>query len=308
MNFQIMKNRYTFFYVSGLLIVLSVLLLAVKGLNYGIDFKGGSIIHVRFNDESSENKIRDHFKQIEKNRGLYFTSDQIVVQSVAGGQGREFIIQYPAAPVDSAKTAEVHDQILGDLKAAAPFSDEALEVSNVGPTIGEEMKKQGIWAALLSVIGILLYLAYRFEFQSAVGAITAIVHDLLITLGFLAVIGIEFDVTVLAAVLTLLGYSVNDSIVVLDRIRENRKISKETSFAAIIDASINQTLGRTINTSVTTLLALFSLLLIGGVSIKGFAIALTFGCIVGTYSSIFIASPVLLEMTGDKIGRGANSK
>lgn len=303
MNIQFMKNRYTFFGISIALIVVSILLLAVKGLNYGIDFKGGSILHVRFDAESSESKIRENFKQIEKNRSLYFTSEQLIIQSVGGGQGREFIIQYPAAPIDSQKNSEIHDQILADLKSISPFSDEALEVSNVGPTIGDEMKKQGIQAAILAVIGILLYLAYRFEFQSASGAIVAIVHDLVITLGVLALIGIEFDVTVLAAILTLLGYSVNDSIVVLDRIRENRKISKESSFSQLIDMSINQTLGRTLNTSLTTLLALFALLLLGGISIKGFALTLTIGVCIGTYSSIFIASPVLLEMTGDKLGK-----
>jgi len=292
-----MKHKSTFFYISGLLVILGILLLFVKGLNYGIDFKGGSIIQVRFDAESNENKIRDFFKQMEKSIGLYFTSEQIIVQSVAGGQGREFIIQYPAAPVDSAKNSEVHDQILKSLKEMAPFSDEALQVSNVGPTIGDEMKKQGIWAALLSVVGILLYLAYRFEFQSATGTIVAAVHDLFITLGFLSIIGIEFDVTVLAAILTLLGYSVNDSIVVLDRIRENRKISKETNLASIVDLSINQTFGRTINTSVTTLLALIAILVLGGASIKGFAMTLTFGIIVGTYSSIFIASPVMCELS-----------
>ena len=303
MTFQFMKNRYTFFGISITLIVISILLLFVKGLNYGIDFKGGSILHVRFVDESSESKIREHFQQIETDRKLYFTSDQIVVQSVGGGQGREFIIQYPAAPLDTAQNAEIHDHILSDLKRLAPFSDEALEVSNVGPTIGDELKKQGVQAAVLAVVGILLYLAYRFEFQSATGAVVALVHDLIIVLGAISLIGLEFDVTVLAAVLTLLGYSVNDSIVVLDRIRENRKVTKESSFAAVIDASINQTLGRTLNTSITTLLALFALLALGGISIKGFAMTLTIGCIIGTYSSIFIASPVLFEMTGDKIGR-----
>lgn len=303
MTFQFMKNRYTFFGISITLIVISILLLFVKGLNYGIDFKGGSILHVRFVDESSESKIREHFQQIEADRKLYFTSDQIVVQSVGGGQGREFIIQYPAAPLDTAQNAEIHDHILSDLKRLAPFSDEALEVSNVGPTIGDELKKQGVQAAVLAVVGILLYLAYRFEFQSATGAVVALVHDLIIVLGAISLIGLEFDVTVLAAVLTLLGYSVNDSIVVLDRIRENRKVTKESSFANVIDASINQTLGRTLNTSITTLLALFALLALGGISIKGFAMTLTIGCIIGTYSSIFIASPVLFEMTGDKIGR-----
>jgi preprotein translocase subunit SecF len=298
-----MKHRYTFFGISIALLVAAVLLLAIKGLNYGIDFKGGSIIHVRFHQEMTEGKIRDIFGNIEKTRNLYFSPSQIVIQSVAAGQGKEFIIQYPAAPVDSKENSEVHDKILSDIKAAAPYSDEALEVSNVGPTVGDEMKKQGIQAALLSIVGILLYLAYRFEFQSATGAIAAIVHDLIITLGFLALIGLEFDVTVLAAILTMLGYSVNDSIVILDRIRENRKFAKESKFSALIDESINQTLGRTINTSFTTLLALLALLWLGGISIWGFAMTLTFGVFVGAYSSIFVSSPVLLEMTGEKLGR-----
>jgi preprotein translocase subunit SecF len=298
-----MKHRYTFFAISIALVVISVLLLAIKGLNYGIDFKGGSIIHLRFTQEMNETKIRDIFTNIEKERKLYFTSKQVVIQGVAGGQNKEFIIQYPAAPMDTAKNAEVHDLVLSDLKKAAPYSEEALEVSNVGPTVGEEMKKGGIQAAILCVIGILLYLAYRFEFQSATGSVVAIVHDLIITLGFLALIGVEFDVTVLAAILTMLGYSTNDSIVVLDRVRENRKIMKESSFAKLINESINQTLGRTINTSLTTLFALLALLILGGGSIYGFALTQTFGVIIGTYSSIFIASPVLLEMTGEKIKR-----
>ena len=301
MNFQFMKHRYTFFAISIALVVISVLLLAIKGLNYGIDFKGGSIIHLRFTQEMTETQIRNIFTNIEKERKLYFTSKQVVIQGVAGGQNKEFIIQYPAAPMDTAKNAEVHDLVLSDLKKAAPYSEEALEVSNVGPTVGEEMKKGGIQAAILCVIGILLYLAYRFEFQSATGSVVAIVHDLIITLGFLALVGVEFDVTVLAAILTMLGYSTNDSIVVLDRVRENRKIMKESSFAKLINESINQTLGRTINTSLTTLFALLALLILGGGSIYGFALTQTFGVIIGTYSSIFIASPVLLEMTGEKI-------
>lgn len=292
-----MQNRYTFYGLSISLIIVSLFLLAIKGLNYGIDFKGGSILHVRFVDKSDENKVREVFKQIEKERKLYFTSDQIIVQSVSGGNNREFIIQYPAAPIDTADNAEIHDRILSDLKRLAPFSDDALEASNVGPTMGEEMKKQGIQAALLSVFGILIYLAWRFELQSASGAIIALIHDLVVVLGAVSFLGLEFDITVLAAILTLLGYSVNDSIVILDRIRENRKITKESDFAKVIDSSINQTLGRTINTSITTLLALFALLIIGGASIKGFATTLTIGCIVGTYSSIFIASTVLYEMT-----------
>jgi preprotein translocase subunit SecF len=300
MKFDFMGMRYNFFAISGVLILASILLLVGKGLNYGIDFQGGNIIHVRFDDKQSESKIREVFGAMQ---GLYFTRDQLIIQNVAEGQGKEFIIQYPAPRVDIAEIAEMHGKIMRDLKAAMPFSDESLEVSNVGPTVGAEMKLQGLRAAFLSVIGILLYLAYRFELQSASGAVVGLVHDLLITLGFITAIGVEFDITVLAAVLTMLGYSVNDSIVVLDRIRENRKIMREADFSALINTSINQTIGRTINTSLTTLCSLFALLLLGGISIYGFALTLTFGVLIGTYSSIFIASPVLLEMTGSRLDK-----
>ena len=297
MNFDFMGKRFTFFGISVALILLSLVLLAAKGLNFGIDFKGGNIIHVRFKQELTESGIRDIFGKM---KGLYFQPSQLIIQAISGGQGRDFIIQYPAVAVDNQESTEVHGRILRDLKAAAPYDDEALEVANVGPTVGAEMKKQGVWAAVISVIGVLLYLAWRFEFQSATGAVAALVHDLLITLGFITLLGVEFDITVLAAILTMLGYSANDSIVVLDRVRENRKIMKESSFSALINVSINQTLGRTINTSMTTLFSLLALLLLGGASIYGFALALTFGVIIGTYSSIFISSPVLLEMTGEK--------
>ncbi|RCK78457.1 MAG: Protein-export membrane protein SecF [Candidatus Ozemobacter sibiricus] len=300
MKFDFMGYRHTFLMGSGLLILLSLLLLLGKGLNYGIDFKGGNIIHLRFLEVMDENKIRQVFAQIPN---LYFKPEQVVIQAVATGGGKEFILQYPAPAVDEKETSELHSTIMRQLKEKAPYEDESLAISNVGPTLGEEMKWQGIRAAFFSVVGILLYLAWRFEFYSGTGAVLALVHDLIITLGFISLLNVEFDVSVLAAVLTMLGYSVNDTIVVFDRIRENRRLMREQSFIALINESINSTLGRTINTSLTTLFTLFALLLVGGTSIKGFATTLTFGIAIGTYSSIFVASPILLFLTGERLDR-----
>lgn len=294
MNFNFMGLRFTFYAISGVVLVLCLLLVLTKGFNYGIDFKGGNIIHVRFDKAVTESRIREVFNQMP---GLYFKAESLIIQPVSTGQGKEYIIQYPATTSDSKESTEIHGQILSNLKTAESYNDESLEVANIGPTVGEEMRWQGIRAAILSVIGILLYLAYRFEMQSALGTVIALLHDLVFTLGVVTLLGVEFDVTVLAAILTMLGYSCNDSIVVLDRVRENRKLMRDTSLVDIINASINQTLSRTVNTSLTTLFSLIALLMAGGISIHGFALTLTIGVLVGTYSSIFIAAPVLLELT-----------
>ena len=301
MNFRFMENRYTFYFISGILIIASILLLCIKGLNYGIDFKGGNILHITFDNPTNENQIRDAFKKIGETNTLYFSKDAnaLVVQNVANSKvkDREFIIQYPASTKDSLEASKSHDAIISNLRKILPFSTETLEVSNIGPTIGEEMKKNGIIAAVISCIGILLYLGWRFDFASASGVVLAVIHDLLITLGFIAAMRIEFDTTVLAAVLTLLGYSVNDSIVIFDRIRENIKISKnDVTYGTIVDNSINQSLSRTVNTTITTLLALIALTLYGGNSIYGFSVALTFGCIIGTFSSNCLAAPLVADL------------
>ncbi len=301
MNFRFMDNRYTFYFISGILIVASILLLCIKGLNYGIDFKGGNILHVTFDNPTNETQIKDAFKKIGESNTLYLSdfASGLVVQNVSNSKvkDREFIIQYPASKKDSLEASKSHDVIISSLKKLLPFSTETLEVSNIGPTIGEEMKKNGIIAAVISCIGILLYLGWRFDFASASGVVLAIIHDLIITLGFISAMRIEFDTTVLAAVLTLLGYSVNDSIVIFDRIRENIKISKnDVTYGTIVDNSINQSLSRTVNTTITTLLALIALTLYGGNSIYGFSVALTFGSIMGTFSSNCLAAPLVSDL------------
>lgn len=303
MNFKVMKNRKTYYFFSLALIVASILLFLIKGFNYGIDFKGGNIIRVTFDKETNETEIKAAFTKIkdkinaDSNR-FYFSPDQVVVQAVAEGKQREFIIQYPVANLDTKSTSEIHDTILEELSTLLPYDRSTREISNVGPTLGDEMKKQALQAAFLSVIGILLYLGYRFDFHSASGVIVAVVHDLLIVLGYISLMGIEFDTTVLAAVLTLLGYSVNNSIVIFDRIRENKRISKQTNMLEIIDESVIQSLSRTANTTFTTLLALIALVLYGGSSIHNFSVALTIGCVVGTYSSLVIAAPCIVDIFG----------
>lgn len=308
MNFNIMKNRKTFYSLSLALVIASILLLLIKGFNYGIDFKGGNVIHLTFEEATDEKGIKDAFVSIRdmvnkndpEGKRFYFAPEQIVVQGVANTGSKEFIIQYPAATMDNKSTAEIHDTILEELIKLLPYDKTSRQISNVGPTVGDEMKKQGIQAAILSIIGILLYLAYRFDFHSASGVVIAVVHDLIITLGFISIMNIEFDTTILAAVLTLLGYSVNDSIVIFDRIRENKRISKNTNYGDIVDESITQSISRTLNTTITTLLALVALVLYGGASIHSFSVVLTVGCIVGTYSSITIAAPCVLDIMGDK--------
>ncbi|MBF0547159.1 MAG: protein translocase subunit SecF [Candidatus Riflebacteria bacterium] len=298
MTFDFMGNRYKAFAFSGTLSALSIIIILVFGFNYGIDFRGGNLIQVRFNSPMDEVKIRDAFEKMGK---LYFKPDQLVIQSVAGaGVGKEYIIQYPASPSDDPIYAAQHSEILSKLKEFAPYDDNYIQTSNIGPTVGSEMKRQAIVASILSIIGILLYLAWRFENQSAIGAVLSIVHDLVVVSGFVAALQIEFDVTVLAAILTMLGYSVNDSIVVLDRIRENRRLYKDRGMADLINDSINQTLGRTIRTSVTVLFTLFSLFFFGGTTIHNFSLTLLIGVFFGTYSSIFIASPVLIHMAPPK--------
>lgn len=303
MKLNVINNRKLYYTISIILVACSILLMMSKGFKYGIDFKGGNIIHVTFNDATSETAIKETFAKIQERLLPEYQADlaqKIEVQVQATGDlesKKEFNISYPA--LLNIKPG-LNDRMLSMLKEEMPFDMSTCEVSNVGATVGDEMKKQGLYSAVLSVIGILLYLSFRFDFHSATGVIIAVVHDLFITLGFVCLSGIEFDTTVLAAVLTLLGYSVNDSIVIFDRIRENKRISKATTLSEITDESINQSVTRTINTTVTTLLALVALVALGGASIKGFSVTLLVGCIVGTYSSLTIATPVVIDIKGDE--------
>ena len=278
-----MNKRKPAAFFSATLLIVSIVMLVVRGLNFGIDFTGGTLIEVAYPDAADLGGIRE----VLEDAGY----GDAAVQHF--GTSRDVLIRI--APRADRASAELSEEILGALKHA----DAAVEmrrVEFVGPQVGEELTEQGGLAMLYALIGILIYVALRFEYRFSFGAVAALVHDVLVTLGVFALVQIEFDLTVLAALLAVIGYSLNDTIVVFDRIRENfRKMRKGTP-KQVMNTSINQTLSRTLMTSLTTLLVLFALFFLGGEIIHSFALALIVGVFIGTYSSIFVAGSTALAL------------
>lgn len=266
---------------SILLVLVSIGSLAVNGLKLGLDFTGGSLVEVGYEQPADLNRIR--------------------AQLAASGY-KDAVVQTFGSPTDILiRLGQDHDPKLGDKVVAALQDGEAQELTLrrnefVGSQVGEELREQGGLGMLLALFMIMVYVAFRFQLKFSVGAVVALAHDVLIVLGFFSLLQIEFDLTVLAAVLAVIGYSLNDTIVVADRIRENfRKIRKATP-VEIMNISLSQTLGRTLVTSLTTLLVLIALAFFGGEMIHGFAVALLVGVLIGTYSSIYVAANVLVLM------------
>jgi preprotein translocase subunit SecF len=276
------KRRVAYVF-SLLLILISLGSLATRGLNFGIDFTGGTLIEVAYEKAVELAQVRERL-------GEAGFPD---AQAQHFGAARDVLIR--VAPREGEESAHISERILEALRGGDVQVD-MRRVEFVGPQVGGELTEQGGLAMLYALIGILIYVALRFEWRFALGSVAALVHDVTITLGVFAVIQMEFDLTVLAALLAVIGYSLNDTIVVFDRIRETfRKMRKGTS-ESIMNLSINQTLSRTLMTSFTTLLVLLALFFLGGEVIHGFATALLVGILVGTYSSIFVASPVALVL------------
>ncbi|RMH13926.1 MAG: protein translocase subunit SecF [Gammaproteobacteria bacterium] len=279
-----MNKRLMAFGISGLFILLSIASLAYKGLSFGIDFTGGTVIEVGYKQPVDLQKIRQSlanagFKDIT---AQYFGSSQDVLIRIAPQEGEK-----------GESGAKIGSKILSVLQQD-DASVQMRRVEFVGPQVGDELKNDGGLAVLFSLIGIFIYVWTRFEWQFATGSIIALVHDVIITLGVFSFFQIEFNLTVLAAILAVIGYSLNDTIVVFDRIRENFRVYRKKTPEQIMDLAINQMLSRTIVTSLTTLIVLLTLLFLGGEIIFGFALALSVGVVVGTYSSIYIASASVL--------------
>ena len=275
-------RRRAAMYLSGGLLAVSILSLAVRGLDFGIDFTGGTLIEVGYSEPAELDPIRGALA------GAGF--GEAAVQHF--GTVRDVLVRL--APREELSRAELSSKILRVLQ-----EDDAValrRVEFVGPQVGEELTEDGGLAMLIALFGILVYVWLRFEYRFALGAIAAIVHDVLITLGFFSVLGLEFDLTVLAAVLAVIGYSLNDTIVVFDRVRENFRRVRRGSTEEVMNRSLNQTLSRTLMTSLTTLLVLAALFVLGGELIRGFATALIVGVVVGTYSSIYVASVAALAL------------
>ncbi len=269
--------------ISVGLVLVSIGLFAIRGMNLGLDFTGGTLVGVEFTTAVEPENVR----QILEGAGFF----NGVVQHY--GTERELLIRMP--PQVGTEQADMGGKILATLSDS--FGDVTMRQNNyVGPTVGEELTNDGGLAILAALGVVMVYIFFRFTKQFAVGAVVALVHDVLIVVGIFSLFQWTFDLPVLAAILAVIGYSLNDTIVVSDRIRENfRKIRKATSIE-IINRSLNQTLGRTLITSLTTLLVLMALLIAGGEGIRGFATALSIGVVVGTYSSIYVAANVLLAM------------
>lgn len=270
--------------ISGLLIVAGIASLIIKGgPNYGIDFTGGTLVQLMFEKAVPIKEMRQVMDDIN-------VGDYVIQQLGEKGHG-EVLIRIERS---SSSLKGLGEKIAETFRSH--FSNNKIEVRRVemvGPKVGKELRQKGQLAIFYALIGMLIYIAWRFELKFAVGAVLAIFHDILITLGIFSLANMEIDLTVVAALLTIAGYSINDTIVVFDRVRENMRIMRKESYAEVLNTSINQTLSRTILTSLTTLIVTATLLVLGGEVIHGFAFALTIGVVVGTYSSIFVASPIV---------------
>lgn len=276
------KRKLALFF-SGALILIGIASLIIHGgPNYGIDFLGGTSIELEFEKPISVGEVRDAVSRVG-----YGTAE--IKQF---GAANEILIRVEQQEVGT----EISDAIKAELTKSLPDNPYTVQlVEKVGPKIGAELRSAAVWAILIALFFILLYISWRFEFIFAVGAIVALFHDVLITLGVFSVLRLEVTLAIIAAFLTIVGYSLNDTIVVFDRIRENLKILRRENYDDIINTSINQTLSRTLLTSCTTLIVVIILYLFGGEVINDFAFALIVGIGIGTYSSIFIASPIVVE-------------
>lgn len=281
-NINFLGKRNIAWIVSAILIIVSIASLSTRGLNLGIDFTGGTLVEVGYSEPAELDTIRAALE------GAAF--NDAIVQHF--GTAKDVLIRLPST--DNVNAAELSNQVLEALKPTG--EPDMRRVEFVGPQVGEELRDDGGLAVLYALFGILVYVALRFEYRFSLGSVAALIHDVVITVGFFSVTQAPFDLTVLAAVLAVIGYSLNDTIVVFDRIRENFRRMRKVTPLEVINGSINQTLSRTLVTSLTTLLVLFALFFIGGEVIHSFALALIVGVIVGTYSSIYIASSMLVVL------------
>ena len=283
-----LSKRRLFFGLSALLVIAGMASILMKGaLRYGVDFQGGAIVHVRFQEPPRIDQLRDLLReggapdsQIQELRG-------------SGGEGTDFLIQVEQALVEE-ELGRGREVITAALNREFEGRFEILNSESVGPKVGADLRRQAVLATLYALGGILIYIAFRFEWIYGTAAVFAVFHDMLITLGFFSIFDKEINLTVIAALLTLVGYSVNDTIVVFDRVRENLRITRRDTLERVLNKSINQTLSRTALTSGSTLMAALAMYFFGGDVIQNFAFALVVGVLVGTYSSVAVASPAVL--------------
>ena len=269
--------------ISLILVIVSLVFLIFKGLNFGIDFKGGTLIELRSTDDKiSVSSLRDNLNQIDLG--------DVSVKKF--GNDQDYLIKFE----NKNNKKNIIDEIRFNLDKSFGNNFDFRRVENVGPKVSAELLRSGIIAISVSLAIMLIYIWIRFEWQFSLGAIVALFHDVIITLGLFSLLNLEINLSIIAAVLTIVGYSMNDTVVIFDRVRENLRKYSDIKIFELTNISINETLSRTLITSVTTLLALFSIFFFGGEILKGFSLAMIFGVIFGTYSSIYIANSVLVRL------------
>ena len=276
-NFNFIKNRKIAYTISAVIILVGLISIIFHGFNFGIDFSGGTLLQLKFDKSVSTEEIRKVLGE--------FHLSQSTIQKLSDN---EFVIR--TENIDTERRKE----ILSVLKEKLT-NTEALRIETVGPIIGEDLKRSSLYALIFAFIGIILYVTLRFEFKFSIVSILALFHDCLIVLGIFSLLRKKITIQVVAAILTIIGYSVNDTIIILDRLRENIKLKTRETFENLINLSINQTLTRTIFTTLTTIFPILTLYFFGGIILSDFALALLLGMVAGTYSSIFISSPLLIE-------------
>jgi preprotein translocase subunit SecF len=287
-NFDFVGYRFYAVTASFVVILLGVVSLWIRGVNYGIDFAGGTLLHVRFAKPVEINDIREALESI--------AAKDVMVQDFGGAGKQEFIIRMLESDPELKRglTEQISKALTERFQGKSDF--EVLRVETVGPRVGKDLRQRAVWAVLAATVAMGIYIAIRFEPRFGVGAAVALLHDVMVAVTALSLSRMEFDLTTVAALLTIVGYSVNDTVIVSDRIRENMRKNRREPLASVMNRSINETLSRTILTGGTVLLVVLALYFLGGEIIHGFAFTLLVGVIVGTYSSIYVASPIVLYL------------
>ena len=288
-NVDWLRWRWHSLVLSGLVLLAGIAVMATRGLPLGIDFSGGSLVVARFETPISEDQIRTAIPGDEESVQRY------------GDAPNEFMIRLPlqegAEAADETALAETAQRLVAELRKANVGEFEVLSTEFVGPVIGRDLQRKGLFATVASLAGIAVYIGLRFRFSFAIGAMVASVHDVVVTLSVLTLAGYELSLNTIAAILTLVGYGVNDQIVIFDRVRENLRIRKREPIEAVINTAVNQTLPRTVITAGTTFLAVMSLFLFGGEVLEGFAFTMLVGVVASTYSTVFIASAIAVALS-----------
>jgi preprotein translocase subunit SecF len=291
-HYDFIRWRWHAIVLSLVVVVAGIVAIATRGLPLGIDFTGGTIVVLKFQQPVSEDSVR---------RALEALPGEKVVQQYGDAELNEILIRLPQIEEEQgASLEEGGRQALSLIEKAGLGPHEIRSLESVGPVIGADLQRKGLYATLASLLGITVYIGLRFRFSFAVGAIAATLHDVLVTIAFLTFFGYELSLNIVAAILTITGYSVNDTIVIFDRVRENLRSMRRDSLTQVVNTSVNQTLGRTLITAGTTFLAVLSLYVFGGEVLHGFAFAMLVGVASGTYSTVYIASAIAIVLSGRK--------